>query len=306
MEDQSGWCTIESDPGVFTELVEKIGVRDVEFQEVVSLDHSTLAEMGEVLGLIFLFKWRDNVAPRNTMEAVPEGLFFAKQVIINACATQAILSVLLNTTPDQVDVGQNLNDLRQFTEGLDVESKGFAIGNSDIIRETHNSFRPPVSLEILHEEDKKKGEAFHFVSYVWFNGKVYELDGLQNGPLLVGGCPDRSQWLKVVVPYIQSRIGEYTASGDSEIRFNLMAITKDRRSELRSEYDALTDKTDPIAAEISSRLAELDRRRAAWTQENVRRRHDFVPLALACLEALAEKGKLVSLFEAARSSSNKA
>jgi ubiquitin carboxyl-terminal hydrolase L5 len=299
MEDQSGWCTIESDPGVFTELVENIGVRDVEFQEVVSLDEASLAELGEVLGLIFLFKWRDDVPPRNTMSAVPEGLFFAKQVINNACATQAILSVLMNTTPDQLDIGETLNDLRSFTEGLDDESKGFAIGNSELIRKSHNSFRPSVSLEILHEEDKRKGEAFHFVSYVWFNGKVFELDGLQAGPVQVGDCAERSSWLSVVGPHIQSRIEEYTSAGDSEIRFNLLAITKDRRTALKAQLESFQDKGDPVAVEIKNRLEDLEIRRSKWRNENIRRRHDFMPLALGCLEVLAEKGQLVSLFRKA-------
>ena len=300
MDDQSGWCTIESDPGVFTELVETIGVRDVEFQEIVSLDQDTIGEMGDILGLIFLFKWRDNIPPRNTLAEAPEGLFFARQVINNACATQAILSVLLNTTPDQIDIGATLNEIRSFTEGLDDESKGLAIGNSDVIRGSHNSFRPAVSLEILHEEDKRKGEAFHFVSYVWFNGAVYELDGLQTGPVLVGECSDRSDWMSIVTPHIQSRISEYTSSGDAEIRFNLMAITKDRRRALQAQLESFDDKSDPMAVEIGTRLAELETRRAKWQHENIRRRHDFVPLALGCLEVLAEKGQLVSLFRKAR------
>jgi ubiquitin carboxyl-terminal hydrolase L5 len=298
MDDSNGWCTIESDPGVFTELVDKLGVHQVEFQEIFGLDEETIRGLGEVHGLIFLFKFKETTTPSNSLPGSPEGIFFAKQVINNACATQAILSVLLNLDPTHVDIGETLKEFESFTEGLDDESRGFAIGNSDQIRTAHNSFRPNVSLEISHEE--QKGEAFHFVSYVWVKGVVYELDGLQSGPVYVGACPEQSNWLSIATPYIQSRIAEYRSSGDEEIRFNLMAIVKDRREELVKQINGISNLADPLAMELQARLEELESQRSMWRKENMRRRHDFMPLALSCLQSLAEKGELVALFNEAR------
>lgn len=49
----SDWCTVESDPAVFTELLSKFGVSDCEVEELYSMDQ----EISCSHGLIFLFKW---------------------------------------------------------------------------------------------------------------------------------------------------------------------------------------------------------------------------------------------------------
>lgn len=239
------WCTIESDPGVFTSLCEEIGVKGVQFEEIYSLDAETFAtlEADKIFGLVFLFKWKKEADERPTVPADDNGVFFAKQVIHNACATQAILNVLLNVEGDKVELGKCLSEMKGFAAGLDAEMKGLAMSNSEVIRTAHNSFRHQSSFEIVKEDDAK-GDAFHFVGYVCAGSKVFELDGLKAGPILVGDVPASGPWFETARVEIQRRIETYTqkaaaAGGEDsvELRFNLMAITGSKLAEAEKKIE---------------------------------------------------------------------
>uniref|UniRef100_A0A1D2AGD0 Ubiquitin carboxyl-terminal hydrolase n=1 Tax=Auxenochlorella protothecoides TaxID=3075 RepID=A0A1D2AGD0_AUXPR len=179
------WTTIESDPGVFTELIERLGVKGVQVEELYSLDADSLQAFEPIYGLIFLFKWQaEPVARPMYPEYEERGIFFAKQVINNACATQAILSILLNRP--ELDIGEELSQFRDFTAGFPADLRGEAIGNSETIREVHNSFTAPHALLPENPETDSEGEAFHFVAYTHRDGSIWELDGLQPGPVCLG------------------------------------------------------------------------------------------------------------------------
>jgi ubiquitin carboxyl-terminal hydrolase L5 len=142
------------------------------------------------LGLIFLFKWQDERAIHsNSIVLDPNdvpALFFAQQVITNACATQAILNVLFNAK--DINLGDTLGNFKSFVDDFDSESKGLAIGNSDLIRNVHNSFaraEPFMHEEAANSADKSE-DVYHFIAYIPFEGTIYELDGLKSGPILIG------------------------------------------------------------------------------------------------------------------------
>ena len=79
-----------------------------------------------IYGLIFLFKWQKEQDTRPVMSDDEHAgrLFFARQVVTNACATQALLSILLNR--QDLTLGPELNSLKEFTADFDPEMRGKA------------------------------------------------------------------------------------------------------------------------------------------------------------------------------------
>lgn len=329
------WCTIESDPGVFTELIKQIGVKGVEVEEIYSID--ILYEFYPVYGLIFLFKWEPR--PKQPIEEVYEPeLFFANQVIQNACATQAILSVLLNS---KLEIGEELARLKEFAMPLDPSDRGLAISNSEVIRKTHNSFAQQEPFEFSQSKRSKKSDVYHFVSYIHFKGKIYELDGLQSGPICHGECEEKD-WIESVKPIISSRMEEYSGT---EIRFNLLALVNNKRDSLKKEFNSAKLKIVSIKTKLISMDQEIEGdemesefdedyfnslsddletltndlnqlknnklkleedlktenyKYEKWKLENERRKHNYIPFIFNLLEKLADQQKLMSLLDTAK------
>lgn len=108
----------------------------MQLEELWTLDDETLTALNEtskIHGLIFLFQWQQKPSSGASDESkkeplaedqIPNGLYFAHQVTTNACGTQAILSVVLNSCSDKEDLGQTLTDFREFTAEFPPSLKG--------------------------------------------------------------------------------------------------------------------------------------------------------------------------------------
>ncbi|KAJ8796143.1 hypothetical protein J1605_002272 [Eschrichtius robustus] len=259
------WCLMESDPGVFTELIKGFGCRGAQVEEIWSLEPENFEKLKPVHGLIFLFKWQPGEEPAGSVvqDSRLDTIFFAKQVINNACATQAIVSVLLNCTHQDVHLGDTLSEFKEFSQSFDAAMKGLALSNSDVIRQVHNSFARQQMFEFDAKTSAKEEDAFHFVSYVPVNGRLYELDGLREGPIDLGAC-NQDDWISAVRPVIEKRIQKYS---EGEIRFNLMAIVSDRKMiyeqkiaelqrQLAEEEPMDTDQGNNMLSAIQSEVAK--------------------------------------------------
>ncbi|XP_063796381.1 ubiquitin carboxyl-terminal hydrolase isozyme L5 isoform X2 [Pseudophryne corroboree] len=268
-------------------------------------------------GLIFLFKWQPGEEPSGSIvqDSRLDTIFFAKQVISNACATQAIVSILLNTTHPDIELGETLSEFKEFTQSFDAAMKGLALSNSEVIRQVHNSFARQQMFEFDAKSSAKDDEdAFHFVSYVPVNGRLYELDGLRDGPVDLGVC-NQDDWISVVKPVIEQRMQKYC---EGEIRFNLMAIVSDRKKiyekkigELQKQLAEVepmkTDHCNSLISSIQSEVAkyqllleEENQKSKRYKIENIRRKHNYLPFIMELLKTLAEHQQLIPLVEKAK------
>ncbi|KAL4528959.1 hypothetical protein Ndes2437A_g03487 [Nannochloris sp. 'desiccata'] len=301
MAGSDSWTTIESDPGVFTELISKMGASGCEVAELWSCDRSSLAQLEPIYGLIFLFKWQKETNTRPIDEDFQsKGVFFASQVINNACATQAIISILMNIQPEQAQgfqLGQELTALRDFTSDFPPDVRGLAIGNS--------------------------GSNTH--PYVPVAGGLYELDGLKPGPIRLCDC-SLDEWLTHASDAVTARIARYS---ESEQRFNLMAVVRSRKDLLEEQLEEAQQNAENLrkeleisagtgggvnntedvdiklagseaeVQELKAAIAQESSKRQRWANENLRRRTDFTPFAFNLLKALATEGQLQGLVSTA-------
>lgn len=288
-------CTIESSPAVFTELLAGIGLPGVQVEELYALDRALFKSLQPIHGLVFLFPFTGDQASRSKarqgklLSDAPPGLFAPSQVIQNACATQALLSIVLNAPG--VALPSNLTDLLQFTADFDPMTKGLAISNSETIRSVHNSFAPQqfvVENSPLREEDKET--PYHFISFIPHKGHVFELDGLASGPRQHGEYNETTDWLEVVTPVIEARMAEYSAEG--EIRFTLLAVCDDIAARLKAESTA-----NPGDADLAFRASQEAEKRAVWKMDNARRKHNWIPFIMQSLKSLAEAGLIDGVIE---------
>ncbi|SCU78495.1 LAFA_0A06876g1_1 [Lachancea sp. 'fantastica'] len=291
------WNTIESDAGIFTQLVKDLGVSGVEFAEISTLDTLQEELAGVLYGVIFLFQYnaadysRDSPVQGEYDYDYPESLFFANQTIQNACGTLAVLNTLLSLAkdhPEEIKLGSTLSEFLEFTSAFrDSELRGESISNSDHIRNVHNSFSSPdpfVLDEKQQRPDRPAADVFHFTSFIEHEGVLYELDGLRPAPIihrdLVNTSQDKLKFAQNVTTALQNRMQQTLHSNG---KFSVIAIHRDTMDYLNSLKDegAITD------YDYEQRQAEELAKQQSWSKEISYRRQNLYGLVFELAKQVA-------------------
>lgn len=97
-------------------MTRKLGIRNIEVVEMYDIEPWAVDHLNP-RGLIFCFLWRkDSHRPTEFDDPAAERVWFANQLSDDACASHAILNVVLNC-PD-IDIGSNLRMFKQDTENM--------------------------------------------------------------------------------------------------------------------------------------------------------------------------------------------
>ncbi|RSL67107.1 hypothetical protein CEP53_003134 [Fusarium sp. AF-6] len=251
IQEWEGWIALESEPAFFNTILRDLGVKDVKAQEIFTIDQDSLALLPQpVYGLIFLFQYVPGYEQVNDEEDI-SGVWFANQTTDNACATVAMLNIVMNA--DGLDLGDKLQEFKESTRHLNTALRGRQLSKNTFIRTIHNSFTrrmDHLNADLCLENEvseanttktrkraaprkgkraparKKKVKSdygFHFIAYVPAGGYVWELDGLQSKPNRLDPVPEDGDWTTVARPQIEGRMLQYE---ENQLSFNLLALCR--------------------------------------------------------------------------------
>ncbi|KAL2268108.1 hypothetical protein VTJ83DRAFT_2954 [Remersonia thermophila] len=261
LAEWSSWIEVESDPAFFTAILRRLGVKGALIEEVLSVDEGSLAALpNPVYGLVFLYEYFAEEMAETTED--DQDVWFANQTTQNACATIALLNIVMNAKG--LRLGDRLRALKEASQNLPPPLRGNMINHSDWIRVAHNSFarrldllNAALALQNEAAEHKKRtrsvagqrkkarrdaskekasgGTAYHFIAFVPIGQRVWQLDGLAKAPVCIGKFDDGQDWTSVMSPILQERMMRYSTEC---LSFSLLALCGDPLAQVREQLAA--------------------------------------------------------------------
>ncbi|CAK5088891.1 unnamed protein product [Meloidogyne enterolobii] len=183
------WIPLESNPEAFNKYINGLEVGKVECVEIYGFEDDLLAFVpGPHLALIFCFPYSEtsysSVAKvysdliAEGKDKVPEGVFFMKQKIHNACGTFSLLHSLTNNL-ESIDMGKgSFADWYALAKPLGVQERSDCLFSHTSMAQAHKKCAE--SGETATPPDTQV--EFHFIAYLHYGGRLLEFDSAQNFP----------------------------------------------------------------------------------------------------------------------------
>lgn len=235
------WYQIENNPSILTQLIKNIGVKGIQVEEILSLE--SLENLNTpIYGLIFLSKYIENKSyTPNILSTWDKDLFFSKQIIENVNAIQSLLEIIFNND-DKIDLSPDLKELKLSMNEMNPITKGLTITNCEKIKNEQNKL-----ISLTNDLNKNDEDIYHFVTIINFKKNVYELDGLQEGPILLEQDVEFNNWTKKIKNILIEKINFFS---NNEIKFNLFVLIPDKLEQLNNDKNILISKKNYIEEKI--------------------------------------------------------
>eukprot|EP00825_Cyclidium_porcatum_P039521 TRINITY_DN4805_c0_g1_i1.p1 TRINITY_DN4805_c0_g1~~TRINITY_DN4805_c0_g1_i1.p1 ORF type:complete len:348 (-),score=69.32 TRINITY_DN4805_c0_g1_i1:262-1305(-) len=159
-------------------------------------------------------------------------------------------------TPKKLILEKNQHNLNNLLKNQIVKQEDWLFPTQRKQKKSIIVFSRPEPFIFTKEKRhaKESDDVYHFVSFVPFKGKVYELDGLQQGPILLGSYQN-NDWLPIAKTHINERIQKYS---QTEVRFNLMAVIEDKKIIAEQQTDQAQRQKFYIYSQMKEKAQQLD------------------------------------------------
>ncbi|KAH6914287.1 ubiquitin C-terminal hydrolase L3 [Coprinopsis sp. MPI-PUGE-AT-0042] len=228
------YVPLESDPEIFTELIQNLGVRGYEFQDVYSLDDPDLLSFipRPVYALILTFPEaqmdKEKLNSHDTNKKVYDGkgegepTIWYSQTIQNACGLYAVLHAVSNGVDrTKIESGSTLdNFLKQITPLAPYE-RALALEASSEIEAAHASAATKGGTEA--PAANSPDVVHHYTCFVRSKADkhIYDMNGCFRGPVDTGIVQEEED---VLTGEGIGLIKEYIKQAGENVGFNLLAL----------------------------------------------------------------------------------
>lgn len=261
---RTGWLVLRQTPRNLTAVLRHAGVKGAAVRQL----YSATPTDARIAAMFMLYKWRPDRgeqvrwnpakmpplfarAEDDSAAGAPEPLMFCNQIFNNASATQALILALMNISSDEMEasgapisLGQALAPLKAFMAPMDPILRTAAVCSSSAVRDAHNAAavaqdggHPSLKeLDGTLSDTALADELWMFTVFAHSGGWVYEMEGMSDGPKVIGRSdPTEGElWTDVCVDPIEKRIAELR---EHKTEFSLFALVRENEEANRDGGD---------------------------------------------------------------------
>ena len=225
------WQCLESNPESLDDYIDKLGFDTTQFcfNDLFSTEQWAQDSISKpVLGILLVFPCNQSAydfKKQQYEELVKSGykiedqeLFFLKQVALNSCGTVAIYHILTNLQGEYKKLLKDdslVNKFKKDNFGKSVEQRSQAFNESKEIKESHvQAAQEGATTDIIENTN-------HFISFIHFNGLLYEMDGAKEFPI-IHRKTSRDTFLADACEEIQ----KFMVRDPENVNFSLICLSK--------------------------------------------------------------------------------